>query len=150
MVEIWIHRKCAADSDEMIEPTTYTKDQCCQYCGEYGRVYRYVWDGVTKLVANGDGALIGESGPFESNLPQEEFDKIGDTTEIEEAIKELEDLTNGQEVVEDEVQSEDAEIPEEVVQAEPPTDEPPEAENETMTEIEKLKAQVAELEAKEE
>ena len=66
--------------------------------------------------------------------------------ETKEVVEQFPDLVN-----KDEVQSEDADIPEEVVPAEQPTDGAPEAdENETMTpeekEIADLRARLAELE----
>lgn len=82
MTEVWIHRNCASDEDEMIEPTTFCKDQVCQYCGEPGRVHLYVWDERTKIVANENGALFGEV----TESISEDIPEIYNEPEIQKAI----------------------------------------------------------------
>ena len=162
MVEIWIHRKCASEEDVITEPTTYCKDQTCQYCGVWGRVHLYEQRSGRELVANFEGAQIGKS----ESIPSEHIvhdvegnlivltDEGGHVTleEIhaksaevavpeppEEVVIEAEGLTDGQaEVLEELIEFAEKEPLIESITIEGVPD------NETMS----LDAQIAELQAK--
>jgi len=103
MIEcVWIHQKCASAGDEVYVPVSMV-DQCCQYCGVFGRVMAHVSDGTRELVADESGALVGKREDGESipiTVVDEEIGPVVigpvDMTEIEEAILEATGLTDGQ------------------------------------------------------
>ena len=79
---VWIHQKCASAGDEVYVPVSMV-DQCCQYCGVFGRVMAHISDGQTPLVADESGALVGkreagESIPLEDEVPIEDvIEQVG-------------------------------------------------------------------------
>jgi len=157
-MEKWIHRECARDEEEMVgqivptsekakhdgaghalvdavEVPVYTmKKGDCERCGEFGLVYLYE---VVEVVEIKIGDFSLEKGEVGGSNP--EFKGVPD-----EIVKEMGKVI-------DEIQSEDAEIPEEVVPAEPtveiPEEAPVEETNVTVSKEEQIRAQIAELEA---
>ena len=164
-MEKWIHRECARDEEEMVgqivptsekakhdgaghalvdavEVPVYTmKKGDCERCGEFGLVYLYE---VVEVVEIKIGDFSLEKGEVGGSNP--EFKGVPD-----EIVKEMGKVI-------DEIQSEDAEIPEEVVPAAEPTvdgesepeipeEAPVEETNVTVSKEEQIRAQIAELEA---
>jgi len=118
--EKWMHRKCAFESDEIVNPKLNAKQvELCFRCGEglenpvRGPLYLYeVGEEVESITVTCEGDdEMGESIPFDVIKASEVTERTLDPEAQQKAV----DKQN-------EVQSEDAAIPEEVDAAEPPTD----------------------------
>ena len=138
---IWIHAGCASGEDERVEPIFYSKDQCCQYCGEYGKVFLYEMGADRELVADGEGNLV-KNGLIDARTVILMARSIEEREEAESnvSIPIHVDVVDEKEMVLD---SMDAEIPitidkeNMVVHADM---------NESISELERLSARIAQLE----
>ena len=180
VAKIWIHAKCASEEDERLEPIFYSKEQSCQYCGVYGKVFLYEKGSERVLVADESGNLIGERErenpfPFEENIggsislemlveerevaesipvdartailmarPAEEAEIL---SEIDDSIEELaQEIVQEQEATAEVVEETVAESGEGETEAETATEHNDAVDNTTLTRLEQMKEQVAELE----
>jgi len=179
VAKIWIHAKCASEEDERLEPIFYSKEQSCQYCGVYGKVFLYEKRSERVLVADGSGNLIGERErenpfPFEENIGGSislemlvEEREVGESiivmptmileqptseeaeilSEIDDSIEELaQEIVQEQEATAEVVEETVAESGEGETEAETATEHNDAVDNTTLTRLEQMKEQVAELE----
>ena len=58
VAKIWIHAGCASGEDVRVEPVLFSKEQSCQYCGVYGKVFLYEKRSERVLVADERGNII--------------------------------------------------------------------------------------------
>ena len=159
MVMIWIHAKCASEEDERLEPIFYSKEQSCQYCGVYGKVFLYEKGSERVLVADERGDIVGEGEVGESIIvmptmileqpTSEEAIRIIDAANVteHEIIKELaQEIVQEQEATAEVVEETVAESGEGETEAETATEHNDAVDNTTLTRLEQMKEQVAELE----
>ncbi len=151
MTEIWIHRKCAREGDELVLPKTY-KDCACEFCGKT----------VDKVFLH-EGESFNESAPIKDlidgetevgGVDAEKWDKAESIPEIEGMNPEGNDLS--QNITIEDTSSE--EPSEEVVygiegEAEPEPSVTLEVKVDTekaQATLSKLESQIADLKAKKE
>ena len=163
-MEKWIHRRCAYETDGLVRPKEYAREvELCFRCGEglensvRGPLYLYeVGEEVESILPQirplPDVETLKEIALIDT-LPHLKGESIPFKIEPEitvvitpKVVKEVHTVGGNEFAeIEDEVQSEDAAIPEEVDAAEQPTDGDV---NVTEDEAAQIRAQIAELEAK--
>ena len=139
VAKIWIHAGCASGEDVRVEPILYSKEQSCQYCGVYGKVFLYEKGSERVLVADERGNIISlkdaeghfkETAGFEDGITEREEG---------ESIPLHVDVVDEQGEVVDSMDSEIAITVDEEGIVHTDT-------NETLSKLEQMKTQVAELE----
>ncbi len=129
MTEIWIHRKCAREGDELVLPKVY-KDTTCAFCGEtVDKVFLHEGEEFNETAAKlAEVLIVAESVPSVKLIDEE-----GTEMTVDEVLEKVEEATE-----EEIVEAVEEEIIEEAVEAEP----------EPSTALDDLDAQIAELKAK--